>query len=874
MLELDTQRGIVIEPPESLHRPAGCIKVPYNDPFGRVYQWATGSVTLKPVNIVPEFTSTSRYEALKFRLADCIYQDGAFTERPHGRDDDGPYDYFLLGQVQAPHLGKVGDDTHLVPLMYDVAIAAIDQVILTAYEAELRNHIPLIYSRDELPANQAYHIRFRIDGHGDESRSSAFRFYFAEYALQLDSNGLARLFRTSNMQHGWAVATFEWAKKGQIHGFDHEIIIRPGAREFIEFFAANLGKRFDQPVTARRGYREGDSLPNLVDAYSQSSYCFWVPYNTKQEDGTYKITEAGHWAVAFSREFLAEVQVSRLGYFDGTAVPAKVSEGRQTFGYAPTMPLDLSIWADLNGGTITAKLLACDDWYQALFAPAKHPIVPWVSNGKFDEFTFSAQLRGLGDIPAKGVAAMSSVSPEFYGYVVSKAARFDDDLDATPVSFPVVSLSIDCGSSPENETLQVVLDNAYGSLDPYAHRTHMPVRLYDAVSGVTLFEGWTHEIESSRSPATKPNQLRITARGMADAFLRSFPGSLDFTEDPSNPGYAYRWQSALKKLAARAGFSEGLVVFDGTGRGNGPSKPYQYSGSMYDFPLWREGGSGGASSGGVQASTGASGQRWRPNPLVPIYQFYDTLVRDVLGWHWGWDKVRRQWRHWKRPQPDDLSFADVKCAFFSDQASLLVWRAKTEENAAVPCYLHRELSEKTKGPECTTINAYGYFPVRIVQAREQMNQIIMERAQPDIDEAPAVTYGQQVTLHEIDNPRGYPKPGLPKPDRTNPDYMGKKLVRDVPLLQLVSEEAFRWVARRIAEDLLYGWIFAEFESDWGDLATHNLRKWDLILIDPDPEDVSSGWYLIDRVEPQSSHDAVRSARYTASKFRPDAHPPR
>lgn len=878
MIELDTQRTIVKEPAERLVRLAKDLEVP-DDPRGRIWQWGTGSITLKPINVVPEFSSTDRYEALKFRLADCIYNPDAMIEVPHyhvrNHQTGGvdAWDRFFVGQVKAPYLGDPGTPSGLIPTILAIAIEAIDHAILTQYTEEVRNKISLIRSRKAQPANQGYCLRFRVDGFGDSALSGILTFYFGQYAIQLDGDGTGRLYQTVSSA-GWGVATFRWAEKGQISGFDHEILIYPHAREYIEVVCS-------RPITRHwtvnlKGYytvmpveRSGPGLAFDV------GLLYHVPFETRRPDGSYEITTESPWALQFTRDYLPEVQVSRLGFYDGTAVPAKVTEGYQSFGYAPTMPLHWSVSADLNGGSANMSLVTATDVLGLLLDPAHIVAYPWASDGKNDEFAPVIFLQGRGDIPGNGVASMSSTSPELYGYTVYKDAHLELDHDALPRSFPVKSVSIDSGSSPENEVLQVVVDNSLGGVDEFRYRTYMPCRLYDVSSGNTLFEGFAYEVDSIEHPSMQPRELRIMARGMADAMLQAHPVALDFTEDPSNPGSAYSWQSALRTCAQSAGFQETQVVFDGTGRDDeGPNKPYRLPGKAYDFPLWREGGSGGASTGGVKASTGTGGQRWRPNPLVPIYQFYDHLVREIMGWHWGWDKVQRVWRHWKRPKPDELGFADAKCAFFGNRAALVAWRAARQENAAVPCYLHSSYHQTTKKPQATTIDAYGCFPVRVVHAKEQMDQILTKGVQPDLIAQPSIAYETRVTAFRFDNPRGYAKEGHPAPDRAHSDYMGRQIVRPIPLLQAATEEAFRWLGRRIFEDLAFGYTMAEFESDWGDFATHNLRKWDLVLIDPNPADPKSGWYLIDRIEASWTHDTMRRARYTASKYRADAHPPR
>ncbi len=858
-IELDASFSYLAEPPYTKVRSAQDIAVK-NRGFNRIKKWATGSVTLRPINLTTDFVESGKYETLKYRLGDCVFREGWWREVPHNtRDPKNPSDYFYHTIVSKLNAGSLGQGFALIELLNLVA----RQAIAASYELQQSHGVSALMSSGPLPGNQGYMIRFRIDSRDGQTRSDIQQFAFGDYAVIFHGDGVADLMQTTDFVSYSHVFTFRWcANEDQIYGIEHRLIIFPHHRNQIEFIRIDEGLSDAELIAlilAGIG-GAGDLAHKVALKIGTGVAVYKCPHNTQKSDGTYEITQPGPWVLVVSREFRSAVQVSRLGFYNGTAVPAVLFDEPEAIGFAPTVPMQAGMDIDYNGCTAMASLVSKD-----ILSKTTGEVIdtPFFSNGESLVYAFGLTMRGLNDIPTSlpGFANMSSATPEFYGYAIDKPALIITP-ETNPVFSEVISVRLDDGSAPESQTLIITASNADGHLDDFIDRGEIPIRLFDPDSGLTLGEGKTHEVEADDAPAQGPRTVTFAMYGMVDSFMRQCPIDLDFTEDPTNPGYAWTWQTALRRCFEVGGEDSRNVVFQ---------VPRNENAGRYDFPLWREGDSGGA-GGGNKASAGSANEaRWRPNPQVPIHQFMDHLIRQIMGWNWYRDRAERRWLIYQRPRPADIEALQPLAAFFKNVQDLAAWKL---QHPTVPCYTHSGMKRRTRRAKFTSVICIGRFPAWELKSRAELAQLLQQAKDKPDSETTAWDYKDKLFIQPLENPNGYAKPGQVFPAKKGPDWLGSRLARLVNLTLAGNKDAFLWMSRRVFEDLCFGYQEKEFIADWGDEFTYNFKKWDLILIDPDPLDPKSGRHLIDRVEPEWNFSGNRRATYSATVHRPDAPPPR
>ena len=868
LLELDSARPVLVESSFTHTRRSSDVPID-NGANSRVYKWGTGSITLKPVNLTTDFTQTANYEALKFRLGDGVIpiknpaqthtvltqKQGTpwFAEVPMNTNGAGPSDYFfncVVSKVNVPYQPIGGFVDPLINML--AAVSA--QTLATAQNFQQQTGVYSMVSAEKFPSNQGYQIRFYHQIVSGQKRSGVYQFVFGDFCVFVNTDGTADIYQTADYQ-SWRL--WESFTYGVETGYENEysITIFPHGKNKIEFISKG-----DHSSVVGTGARPGTGAARVQGPeLPPTRHIFTCPWDTTDATNLngYTITKPGQWYMVVSQEFRPRFQVSLLGFDSGTQANAEFFDSLQSIGFVPTiMPTQRCVY-DLNGGSFTSYLMTLD--FPNLVSGSARPFLPGGTGNTGDEFySLYGVFQGARDVVTgvAGVDNLSTFSPEFYAYTVDKPGVFRNS-PLSPVTVPVMHIDIDTGSSLENKHLQVTIDNSSGQLDDYKYRGNVPCRLLDPYYNIVLFEGTWYDPESFESSAELPH-VRASVRSRADDMLRSYPANLDFTIGNDN-GNPWSWQGVLRRCAEVSGIIPTNVVFENVGL---------IPGSSFDFPLWNAIDSGGAST--IGKSDGEQDvARWRPKSDTPIYQFFDTLCRNIMGWHFEWNSSDSTLRIYKRPQPNQVAFAQAKCAFFSTESGLIAWQ-NANSNSTIACYLHSGMSFTTKRPNFTTLVCQGYFPIRKLQT---VAQVLLAGQQPNTQIQDSVyTTQNEFVSEEYNNPNGYVRS-----DGTytiGPDFLGSKKARPLNLTSAGSIEAFRWISRRAFEDQCFGHRYAHFESEWGDPYNYNLRKWDLILIDPSPIDNTTGWWQMERVEPQWGAGSPRRGRYTASEYRADAPPPR
>lgn len=889
-LELDTPRPICVEKSYTHTRTASQITNIDNGQLSRVYKWATGSVTLKPINLTIDFVETNKYEALKFRLsADPnhteqthfvnVQQQGGpwFSEVPMNTHYQGaPCDFFFNCVVSQANAGSVGASGSLVNQLLTLLAYDSAQSLANAYNFAQQNGLSVMQSQETFPQNQGYRIRFFFHVRSGQSRSGVLQFIFGDFCLWINNDGTADIYQTADYQNWRLWESFRYAVDGS-SSREISITIFPHGKNKIEFACHSIEHIVGS--SSRVGTRSSQ------DVVHEGSHIFTCPWNTRAPNGTYLITASGQWGMIVSKEIRPLFQVSLLGFYDGTANPAIFYDDLQDIGYPPTTwPTQVAVFdandgigsnfagGSGNGGTLGLSLMTFP--YGQWPVPIAEPFRIKSHDYAGDQFySVLVQMQGQGDVPLgiAGIANCSSITPEFYSYCVDKPPVFVPS-PLAPVQFPVMHVDIDTGSSLENKHLQVTLNNQDGQLEDYKYRGHIPCRLIDTLLDIILFEGNWYDPESFEN-VNDVRHVRATIRSMADEMLREYPDNLDFTINTDAPnGNAWTWQAVAQRCAEESGISPYSIIFEGTGPTGDTDNPWAIPGNEYDFPLWNAIDAGGATTGGTKSDEKQDVSRWKPKPTTPIYQFFDSLVRSTMGWHFDWSTADSTLRVYKRPQPKEVLFDNAKAAFFSTFGAMTAWLIENP-GTEVSCYLHTGISYTTERPDFTTLRCQGFISTYGLKDRSEL-QKLLQANQIDGTQIGDSAYStaSRFISHDFDNPNGYIHS-----DGTytiGPDFLVNKKVRKLNLTAAGSLEAFRWFARRFFEDLCYGHKYANFESDCCDLGTYALRKYDLILIDPDPSDDTTGWFYFERVEPQWGGGSLRRGRYRAIEYRTDAPPPR
>lgn len=859
-----------------------------------VYKWpGTGSWTLQPINITPDFSETNFWEALKFRLADVNYDAAIWNEIAENVLTDPASDYFMLMRIPGSFVpgpgSKIG--SNLTDFWTQPVIPTQNFTGDSTYGA--------MQSKEEMPVNTGYCLRFWISGRGDSLRARFLKFYFGDYVLILNTDGQAELWQTFDYISYGFVFSFQWVDDNHIHGNWHRLIIYPHARNKIEFHHSFQHGRYAGDVLASSGDKVsvmlyGGELNPGVSTYTIPG----VIEFTIDVDGSPLpvITKAGHWGLASHREFRPYIQVSRIAFFTGEGpFNGLLYDLPITLDQPPTLPSYLQPDGDING---------CATTYNLLDPSSATPLTEFVPDGVKRTMQFAIQFHGLSDIGLNNLG--STRTSELYGYSIDKPAGFIL-VPGTPVSLPVISATIDSGDSPESERLTVQIDNSqkdafgnkFGQADRFARQPDIPLVLINidgngnvilqgygqnqsiitqgASISTVLFEGTSHTVRSSEAQAQHPRTVEIEAFGMADNLLRKhwlWSAGNNFGKDPHDPtGRAWDWQSVIRRCMNNCGFADQQIAFEGVGLN---------SANDYNFRLWLDGGSGGSAGPRSPAGDGHNpvpGGRWWPEAYTPVYEFMDMLIRRVLGWEFNWDKSDRSWHIYKRPMPNEFASYSPKCIFLTRRDSPALDAAT---NFGIPIYYHRSFATETKRPECTTVivtaQISGYESLTKQQLAELMDKV---KNNPDVNDPLLVMKTRLVPLM-FDNPNGYASFQHPDPDITSPDYLHRRRERLVHIGVCPNKDCLGWIGRRLYYDMCIGQVIGNWNAHWGDRNTYNLRKYDLIVADSGrdvyghPNYSLQAWWL-HRIEPQwmgGGTDKNRRARYQATLFRNDVPPPR
>jgi hypothetical protein len=825
------------EPPFHVVRQARDITAPpvKND----MYRWPqTGTYTLQPLNIVTDFSETAHWEALKFRLTDCVYNADWWTEVPDNTNPvhGGPADYFFNAIVKKENWQPKPGGFLLLDTLIDIAGQAVVSVV--NYESGLG--VSAIRSSNPLPANQGYCLRFRVDGRSTLRRSAILEFSFGQFLLRLNTHGEAQLWQSPDLVNYGYVYSWQWAHSDQIHDRSHRIIIFPHGRNKIEFMASTSGLSWH---IARWGIQErmhGAPGAGLYEIPGEIVF---------DGNGVPLITVPNNWWLRVSREFRPKIQISRLGFANGTAPVAQTWDspidvrGRIGQPFPPLAPIVYNIETDLNG---------CRGWFNVMNADTGQP---WASDGASTRMQFTFGMNGIGDIPGPGLG--SSRTPEMYNYSIDKQAFFF----ATPRQSrlaTVSSITIDHGDSPEAERLSVTSEDESAYM-LYKHRADIPLVLGDIETGIVYFEGTAFEVEASECPAQTPNALHIEASGMVDNLLRTAWSDTapDFgidTYDSQHRG----WLAAdvIRQCFESAGESPDNVVIE------------EENVYLKGFRLWNApaaGGTRGSSDSGIGGGHDTSNPllgRWHPRPGAAIHEFTDFFIRSVLGWHWYRDRAAGKWRIYKRPDPAnplDNSKMTPKVEFTTSLRT---------PTGNFPTYGHSHLTFRTKRPRCSTILLATLMYRSEIPDRATLNNLLrQEQTGLGNPEDPILRTELKSMFAPFTNIKGYANPQNRFPDITHPDFLGQNRTVLIPAIECNTVDAVEWVGRRLFEDSCFGYIYGQLEADWGDAHTSALRKWDVVLLNGEK-------FYFHQAEPQWAAGKPHRAHYTLSKWRPDAKPPR
>jgi hypothetical protein len=860
---LDVTRRRLIEPDYFKHTYARDIQT--NAYKNLMYKWATGSWTLQPLNSTSDFAESNSWESLKFRLSDVTYDPNYLTEYPDNtRADVGPCDYFMSVIMKAANV-NVGFPSAAHPFLIESAIDAAIVAVLGLINYQQTHGVVACQSLFSLPANQGYVLRFRIDGRENTARGGVMDFYFADFALRINSDGSAMVFQTADFVNYAFVYSWMWADFAQVHNRAHQITIFPHARNKIEFWARTGAQdhlRYQawlkSPGNNKAGMYE---IPGEIVA--------GVPGQTiSNSNVTPTITQPGYWSMRVSREYRATFQVSRLGFANGGSGNAFVYDSPSDIGHPVVGPISVSTEYDAPVGTTA-------NWN---IINADNPPNAFVSDGTQSKPQFWIAMQGLGDIAGPGLG--SSFSPEFYGYALSKPALFQT-ITRAPVVVSTLGQSLDSGESPEGERLTLILDNPpVGSVTaPYATRADIPLQLIDNVTGAVLFEGNSHKVESSEDPASEATTIQIEAIGMAEDQIRTYwsASSPDFGKDPKDSNHrGWLVGDVIRQCYESSGVPSVDVVIE------------EEADYLRNFRLWTDPDVGGQEHTLTDLQIAARGlfrllmgdgfvpeegiqRRWRPRPNSSIYEYIDWFVRSVLGWNFARSKADQKWHIYRRPNP--LNALDVSRGKFLPQVEFT--SLAHPASGLLPNYPHAKLKRQVTKPWCTTVILVTIVRTSDIPSKAALNTLLGNTAAGTSSPAdPAFVPTPRRVLVPFDNKQGYPNAFNNSVDFPNllghPDFMGAR--RELPILCIEANtlDAINWFGRRLYDDLTHGYTYRTFEADWGDIYTYNLRKWDVVSVNGTP------WY-IDRIEPHWSgggSDVVRRARYRVSQYRSDAPPPR
>lgn len=845
---LDVTRSRLVEEHISKHVYAREIVVP-NGGKSLVHQWRhTNTYTLNPLNFTTDFRESNAWERLKFRLADVNYNVDWWEEIPNNtRADVGPCDYFfnsIVKNVNVPSGYPSSSHFLLLELLTNVgAIAAVNTL-----NFQQSHGVAMLQCKYALPANQGYELRFRVDGRETTTRGRFMDFYFGEYMLGLNTNGEAELWQSPDFTNYALVYVWQFAESSQVHGRSHSIYIFPHRRNAIEFYSTTGARQVAGHLYFRQRGTNGGGLYEIPGEYQ---------FDT---DGNFVITQPAPWTVVHTREFRALLQVSRLGFANGTQYGGSASAGLYDspfdIGFPPLQPFDVQVEADTNG---------CGVFWNLFDADSGTARTPWASDGTRQRIQFGVGFTGLGDIPGPGLG--SSRTPELYGYTIDKPERFET-VERDEIEMPILRANLSFGDTAEAERLTLELANDDGQCEDFEERADVPLQLYDDETGVVFFEGTSFEVETTECPAEDAGHVRLEVNGMVDNGLRTLwtVFAPDFGKDPHDPQQrGYQIATAIRRVFMAEGVPPEQLVIE-------EEKDY-----LSDFRLWnnplaggsRQGSGASAINGSLLYGDGATAQetplrRWKPREGTAVNEFAEFLIRDTLGWHYVWDRRDGCWHVYKRPDPNNA--LDVARNKFEPLVEF--YDDSVERLGTIPAYRHSHLRKRAPRPICTTVILATIKNMADIPDRATLNKILADAAANNLNpNDPILQTTPRLVMAAFDNKHGYPNPWNDPPDIQHPDWLGEKRLRLIPAVEACTDDAIEWIGRRFYEDYTQAHRYRTFVSDWGDAHTAYLRKWDIVLVN------GTKWY-IDTIEPHIENDLNKRATYHVVKYREDARPPR
>ena len=812
-----------------------------------VTQWpSTSSWTLQPINLATDFAETANYEFMKLRLSDFSCNTDYFTEVAEGHRGDqnggNPYDYFIAGRVNQSNLpnGYPYTATGTGSFLFAGLTPVVDTTVtLATQNLQQDNTVIALSSNATFAYNQGFFLRFWIEGRPSHKRSALMDFFFGEYALRINSNGVAELQQTADFQTYSLIYTFQWTAADRVHAQHHNLLIFPHARNKIEFLSQDQDAAASLVPFGVPGAR-GPVHGGLYEIPGELVY---------QPDGvTPIITGSAPIYLAFSREFRPHVQVSQLGFVNGNQPQgggqAYLFDGAIDLHAFPGIPINAMIDADANGGTLAWQLLD------------PTTLIPWQPDTPTCNLCqMCVAMAGLGD---GGGGIASSQTPEFYGYALDKGFGYYT-VNRQTVTTSATSVRIDKSDKAETERLTLTIDNSLGQVQQFEERGNIPLTVVDNLTGLTLFEGTATGVEAGE--AVKPAQvLTLECAGMIDKLRRKHFTDLapNFGKDPyDNQGRGYYWSSAVYWAFAMGGFDPSQVVIENV--------------ATYDFRLWDDGGGGGTRGGAGSATgdghvtnSGMEGPRWKPKFDTTPDDFLQSLLCDWLGWDYAWNTLDHRWHCWKRPLPTnpiEWNYNPV-CSFWDSVAD-----AAQYDNSGLPIYIHSKARSQTTRPQYTTVIASAILNEAQILSRAEL-QAALVAAQGGNSNAsdPLIKTLPRTVSCAYDNKAGYPGPTNQPPNIAHPDYLGEPCTRWFTIAA-PSRDALEWWTRMVGYDLTHGYVYKEFVADWGDAITLSLRKWTRVFFNGRPA-------FIDHVEADWARDSNRRANYRVSIARADAPPPR
>lgn len=820
-----------------------------------VYQWpGTGSYTLYPINFSDDYVQTDHWEALKFRLSDCQYDSNWWTEKPEQTNGTSQWDWFFHNVVVNTEIPAPGIDP-LVNMANFGNMPIMPQLLFQSSASQ-----SVMASTDSDNGNQGYYLHFYVEGRGSASVSCFFDFWFGQFILRININGLAQLWQSidkSMTPSSYAyVQAFDWAEQSQVADRWHNVTIMPHGRNKIEFITGTGSRGYDNPQG--KAERNTYTLPGLIPLDSNGLPIITLPNN---------------WALSVSLQYLHHIQVGSIAFYDGGDQVSQVYDNIIDPGFICNQNISFSTTADVPNGThITENIV------QPTFPPTI-----WVPPAQ--KMLYFMGMSGLGDIIGADGTNGSSITPEFYSYAITKPAGFLD-LTLTPTTWEALDLSVDTGETPEAERATIKFDNTAGVIDAYTTRSQVGVVIIDPSASdpkapdptapLTLFEGVGYGQSSTESTGDNIiDSMTMPCRGMVDQLVRAkwTGNNPDFGNDPNMPGKGWLMGDVIRRCFNQAGFDDSQVVIE------------EESTYLSQFRCWM------GQQGGGPTSNNSPGEghelqgihtQWQPNGETAVNEFLDWLLRDILGWHWVRQRQDRKWHVYRRPNPTNAT--DVSLGKFIPKVGFY----RTVETAAampdnIPGYsaAHIEMGPINR-PTYTTIEVQSMRPTTpTIQELKEM--IAASNAAGAIPQDAAFTLLNKVVWTPYDNPKGYVNPLNNPPDLDSPDYLGMRTVQKLSTSTIgMNDNAMLWIGRRLYDDNTHGYIPFTFESDWGDRFTYNLRKYDCVLLQTRKFGTIN--CTIDRIEPAWNATTsgivtprgqrVRRAKYRVYQLRLDCPPPR